>query len=62
MQQAPPNFQPQNILQQGHKLPPAVRSRYRKFDIYRDVSQFRYVDDHAIQVIVFIVLTVLRLE
>lgn len=50
MQQTPPNFQPQNILQQGQKLPPAVRSRYRKFDIYRDVSQFRYIDDHAIQV------------
>lgn len=47
---APSNFQPQNLLQQGRKLPPAVRSRYRKFDIYRDVTQFSFIDNHAIQV------------
>lgn len=47
--QAPPNFQPQNV-NQGRKLPPAVRSRYRKFDIYRDVTQFTFVDNHAIVV------------
>ncbi|XP_052771924.1 uncharacterized protein LOC128211311 [Mya arenaria] len=47
--QAPPNFQPQNV-NHGTKLPPAKRSRYRKFDIYRDVTQFTFVDNHAIQV------------
>ena len=51
MSQAPPDYKPSSVLHQGHKLPPAVRSRYRKFDIYRDVSQFGYVDDHAIKVI-----------
>ena len=48
--QAPPNFQPKNILQGDKKLPPAARARYRKFDIYRDVSQFGYVDTHAVMV------------
>jgi len=47
--QPPPNFQPKNV-NHGTKLPPAVRSRYRKFDIYRDVTQFSYVDNHAIVV------------
>lgn len=47
---APRDFNPVNILQQGKQLPPPIRSRYRKFDIYRDVNQFRLVDDHAVQV------------
>ncbi|KAK3603019.1 hypothetical protein CHS0354_037766 [Potamilus streckersoni] len=48
--QAPSQFRLQNIQQQQPKIPPAVRSRYRKFDLYRDVSQFKFIDDHAIQV------------
>lgn len=47
---APRDFNPVSILQQGKQLPPPIRSRYRKFDIYRDVNQFRLVDDHAVQV------------
>lgn len=47
---APRDFNPVNILQQGKQLPPPIRSRYRKFDIYRDVNQFRLVDEHAVQV------------
>ena len=46
---APSGFQPQDVR---HRPNPPVpcRSRYRKFDIYRDVQQFNYIDSHAIQV------------
>ncbi|ESO90318.1 hypothetical protein LOTGIDRAFT_218011 [Lottia gigantea] len=47
---APPNFQPQDVRKGKTQIPGPVRSRYRKFDIYRDVQQFYHVDDHAIQV------------
>ncbi|KAK3095942.1 hypothetical protein FSP39_021116 [Pinctada imbricata] len=45
---APYNFQLSSV--QGRKLPPPLRSRYRKFDLYRDVGQFRVIDNHAITV------------
>lgn len=47
--QAPSNFQPVNILRQQQPPAPSI-PRYRKFDLYRDASHFRFVDDHAIQV------------
>ncbi|XP_062611451.1 uncharacterized protein LOC134273277 isoform X2 [Saccostrea cucullata] len=48
--QAPNHFQAVNILTQQPNVPPPARSRYRKFDIYRDVGQFRFIDEHAISV------------
>lgn len=45
--QAPSNFQP-DVIQTN---PPALTPpRYRKFDLYRDVNQFRHCDSHAVQV------------
>ncbi|XP_041369562.1 hillarin-like [Gigantopelta aegis] len=46
---APAGFQPQDVRQRQNP-PVPCRSRYRKFDIYRDVQQFNYIDTHAIQV------------
>lgn len=47
---APNHFQAVNLLTQQPNVPPPARSRYRKFDIYRDVGQFRFIDEHAISV------------
>ncbi|XP_046335302.2 uncharacterized protein LOC124117442 [Haliotis rufescens] len=47
---APPSFQPLDVRSQQYQPPPPCRSRYRKFDLYRDVQQFFQIDNHAIQV------------
>ncbi|XP_033757635.1 uncharacterized protein LOC117340002 [Pecten maximus] len=47
---APSSFQPATILAPDTKLPPPIRSRYRKFDIYPDVKTFKLIDEHAIEV------------
>ncbi|KAK3757666.1 hypothetical protein RRG08_000177 [Elysia crispata] len=46
---APPNFVPEDSRARQIHAPP-VHARYRKFDLYRNVQQFYYIDNHAIQV------------
>lgn len=46
---APHNFQPEDSRARHINAPPA-HARYRKFDLYRNVQQFYYIDNHAIQV------------
>jgi hypothetical protein len=46
---APYGWRPEDIKAQPINAPPA-HSRYRKFDLYRNVQQFFHIDNHAIQV------------
>ncbi|XP_055889743.1 uncharacterized protein LOC106068552 [Biomphalaria glabrata] len=46
---APPNFVPDDSRARQIHAPP-VHARYRKFDLYRNVQQFYFIDNHAIQV------------
>jgi len=45
----PQNFVPEDSRARQTYAPP-VHARYRKFDLYRNVQQFVYIDNHAIQV------------
>ena len=46
---APRDWRPEDAKAQQVNAPP-VHSRYRKFDLYRNVQQFFHIDNHAIQV------------
>ena len=46
---APRDWRPEDAKARPVNAPP-VHSRYRKFDLYRNVQQFFHIDNHAIQV------------
>ena len=46
---APRDWRPEDAKARQVNAPP-VHSRYRKFDLYRNVQQFFHIDNHAIQV------------
>ncbi|PVD31076.1 hypothetical protein C0Q70_10353 [Pomacea canaliculata] len=46
---APRDWRPDDAKAKQVNAPP-VHSRYRKFDLYRNVQQFYHIDNHAVQV------------